>query len=232
MPPGSGAQAIAAGGLHTCAAFSAGLECWGHNSYGELGNQGTVQSNSPVPVANISAGVQAIADGAWHSCALVDGGALCWGTGTSGQLGNGGTSNVSAPVQVSGLTSGVSAIATGYNHTCALVNGAIQCWGDGAQGQLGTMYSKDDATAFNAKKKGVITGKGVLNNRISEYLMLRLAEIGVPTHFVRRLNMREQLIREVEIIPLEVVVRNVAAGSLSERLGISGGHPPAPLDYR
>ena len=62
-------------------------------------------------------------------------------------------------------------------------------------------YFKDDATAFNAQKKGVITGKGVLNNRISEYLMMRLAEIGIPTHFVRRLNMREQLIREVEIIP-------------------------------
>ncbi len=58
-------------------------------------------------------------------------------------------------------------------------------------------YFKDDATAFNAKKQGVITGKGVLNNRISEYLMIRLAEIGIPTHFVRRLNMREQLIREV-----------------------------------
>ena len=83
-----------------------------------------------------------------------------------------------------------------------------------------------------AQKKGVITGKGVLNNRISEYLMLRLAEIGVPTHFVRRLNMREQLIREVEIIPLEVVVRNVAAGSLSHAPGHPGGHPPAALDHR
>ncbi|WP_114377403.1 phosphoribosylaminoimidazolesuccinocarboxamide synthase [Elioraea thermophila] len=86
-------------------------------------------------------------------------------------------------------------------------------------------YFKDDATAFNAQKKGVITGKGVLNNRISEFIMLRLHEIGVPTHFVRRLNMREQLIREVEIIPLEVVVRNVAAGSLSTRLGIAEGTP-------
>ena len=84
-------------------------------------------------------------------------------------------------------------------------------------------YFKDDATAFNNQKKGTITGKGVLNNRISEYLMSRLNDIGVPTHFVRRLNMREQLIREVEIIPLEVVVRNVAAGSLSTRLGIAEG---------
>ena len=84
-------------------------------------------------------------------------------------------------------------------------------------------YFKDDATAFNNQKKGTITGKGVLNNRISEYLMTKLGEIGIPTHFVRRLNMREQLIREVEIIPLEVVVRNVAAGSLSQRLGLDEG---------
>lgn len=84
-------------------------------------------------------------------------------------------------------------------------------------------YFKDDATAFNNQKRGTITGKGVLNNRISEYLMTRLGEIGVPTHFVRRLNMREQLIKEVEIIPLEVVVRNIAAGSLSTRLGIAEG---------
>jgi phosphoribosylaminoimidazole-succinocarboxamide synthase len=86
-------------------------------------------------------------------------------------------------------------------------------------------YFKDDATAFNNQKKGVITGKGVLNNRISEYLMSRLSEIGVPTHFMRRLNMREQLVREVEIIPIEVVVRNVAAGSLSRRFGIPEGTP-------
>lgn len=84
-------------------------------------------------------------------------------------------------------------------------------------------HFKDDATAFNNQKKGTITGKGVINNRISEYLMTRLNEIGVPTHFIRRLNMREQLVRQVEIIPLEVVVRNVAAGSLSQRLGIEEG---------
>ncbi len=84
-------------------------------------------------------------------------------------------------------------------------------------------HFKDDATAFNAKKHEVIDGKGVLNNRISEYVFTNLNEIGVPTHFIKRLNMREQLIREVEIIPLEVVVRNVAAGSLSTRLGIEEG---------
>jgi phosphoribosylaminoimidazole-succinocarboxamide synthase len=94
-------------------------------------------------------------------------------------------------------------------------------------------YFKDDASAFNAKKKGVITGKGVLNNRISEYLMMRLEEIGVPTHFIRRLNMREQLVREVEIIPIEVVVRNVAAGSFAERFGIPEGQtlPRSVVEY-
>ena len=86
-------------------------------------------------------------------------------------------------------------------------------------------YFKDDATAFNNQKRGVITGKGVLNNRISEYLMLRLAEIGVPTHFIRRVNMREQLIKEVEIIPVEVVVRNVAAGSIATRFKMEEGTP-------
>ena len=84
-------------------------------------------------------------------------------------------------------------------------------------------YFKDDATAFNNQKKGVITGKGVINNRISEYLMTRLGEQGVPTHFLRRLNMREQLVREVEIVPLEVVVRNIAAGSLFTAVGADAG---------
>ena len=84
-------------------------------------------------------------------------------------------------------------------------------------------YFKDDATAFNNQKKGTITGKGVLNNRISEFIMERLNEIGVPTHFVRRLNMREQLVKEVEIIPVEVVVRNVAAGTFAKRFNVEEG---------
>ncbi|HZS83885.1 MAG TPA: phosphoribosylaminoimidazolesuccinocarboxamide synthase [Stellaceae bacterium] len=84
-------------------------------------------------------------------------------------------------------------------------------------------YFKDDASAFNDRKKGTIVGKGVLNNRISEFLMTKLGEIGIATHFVRRLNMREQLVRAVEIIPIAIVVRNVAAGSFSQRLGIAEG---------
>ncbi len=91
-------------------------------------------------------------------------------------------------------------------------------------------YFKDDATAFNAEKRATVEGKGVLNNRLSEFFMTGLNAVRVPTHFIRRLNMREQLIRAVEIIPLEVVVRNVAAGSISKRLGIEEGTPlPRPI---
>jgi phosphoribosylaminoimidazole-succinocarboxamide synthase len=91
-------------------------------------------------------------------------------------------------------------------------------------------YFKDDATAFNAEKKDVIEGKGVLNNRLSEYFMSGLNNVGVPTHFIKRLNMREQLVRSCEIIPLEVVVRNYAAGSISKRLGIDEGTQlPRPI---
>ena len=86
-------------------------------------------------------------------------------------------------------------------------------------------YFKDDATAFNAQKKAILEGKGVINNRISEYMMTRLNGIGVQNHFIRRLSLREQLIKEVEIIPLEVVVRNIAAGSIATRLGLAEGTP-------
>jgi phosphoribosylaminoimidazole-succinocarboxamide synthase len=94
-------------------------------------------------------------------------------------------------------------------------------------------YFKDEAYGAAAHKRVVITGKGVLNNRISEYLMVRLGEIGVPTHFVRRLNMREQLVREVEIIPLQVMVRNVAVGSFARRFGLTEGSmlPRSIVEY-
>ncbi len=84
-------------------------------------------------------------------------------------------------------------------------------------------YFKDDATAFNAQKKAVIEGKGVLNNVISEFIMLKLAQENIPTHFVKRLDAREQLIKKVKIIPLEVIVRNISAGSMAKRLGIEEG---------
>jgi len=97
-------------------------------------------------------------------------------------------------------------------------------------------HFKDDATAFNNMKKGTISGKGVINNRISEYLMLRLHDMGIPTHFIRRLNMREQLIKQVQIVPLEVIVRNYAAGSFAKRFGVTEGkaigHPLVEYCYK
>lgn len=91
-------------------------------------------------------------------------------------------------------------------------------------------YFKDDATAFNGEKHDVIAGKGVLNNRISAHLMTKLEAIGIPTHFMRSINMREQLVRSVDVIPIELVVRNIAAGSLCKRLGLKEGEIlPKPL---
>lgn len=86
-------------------------------------------------------------------------------------------------------------------------------------------YFKDDATAFNNLKKDVISGKGILNNYISEFIMLKMSENGVPTHFIKRLSDREQLIRKVKIVPLEVIIRNITAGSMAKRLGIEEGIP-------
>ena len=94
---------------------------------------------------------------------------------------------------------------------------------DGPEDGTLVQYFKDDATAFNAQKKDIITGKGILNNYISEHIMQAVEKIGIPTHFLERLNDREQLIRKLEIIPVEVVVRNFAAGSICPRLGIEEG---------
>ena len=84
---------------------------------------------------------------------------------------------------------------------------------------------KDDATAFNGLKKGTIVGKGVVNNRLSNHFMRLLEKVGVPTHYVEELNDRETLVKKVTIVPLEVIVRNIAAGSLSKRLGLPEGTP-------
>ena len=96
---------------------------------------------------------------------------------------------------------------------------------DGPEAGTLIQYFKDDATAFNAQKKDVIKGKGVLNNYISEHIMQAVGGMGIPTHFLGRLSDREQLIKKLEIIPVEVVVRNVAAGSICPRLGLEEGAP-------
>ena len=95
---------------------------------------------------------------------------------------------------------------------------------------------KDDATAFNGLKKGTISGKGVINNQMSNMLMQKLEEKGVPTHFVKELSQRETLVKKVSIVPLEVIVRNIAAGSFSKRYGVEEGkvfeEPTVEFSYK
>ena len=94
-------------------------------------------------------------------------------------------------------------------------------------------YYKDDATAFNNKKRSTINGKGALNNRISSFLMEKINNLGITTHFIKRLNMREQLVHSVDIIPVEIVVRNIAAGSICKRFNIEEGKdlPKSIVEY-
>src|SRR6266850_1564882 len=99
-----------------------------------------------------------------------------------------------------------------------------------ADPDLVIQYFKDDATAFNAKKRGTIAQKGVLNNAISEVFFRLLEDAGVPTHFVRRLDDRRMLVKRLEIVPVEMVVRNVIAGGLAKRLGLEEGRVlPEPI---
>ena len=93
--------------------------------------------------------------------------------------------------------------------------------------EAGTLiqHFKDDATAFNAQKKAVLEGKGALNNLISAHLFPALGALGIPHHFIERISAREQLIKQVEIVPIEVIIRNVAAGSICSRLGLTEGEP-------
>ena len=94
---------------------------------------------------------------------------------------------------------------------------------EGPEKGTAIQHFKDDATEYNNQKKSTVEGKGVLNNRISEHILSNLNQIGIKTHLIKRLNMREQLIKLVEIIPLEFIVRNIATGSLTKRLGIADG---------
>ena len=104
-----------------------------------------------------------------------------------------------------------------------LYEGKAKILYEGPEKGTAIQHFKDDATAFNNQKKSTVEGKGVLNNRISEHIFNNLNQIGIKTHLIKRLNMREQLVKLVEIIPLEFIVRNIATGSLTKRLGIADG---------
>jgi len=104
-----------------------------------------------------------------------------------------------------------------------LYEGKAKILYEGPEKGTAIQHFKDDATAFNNQKKSTVEGKGVLNNRISEHILNNLNQIGIKTHLIKRLNMREQLVRLVEIIPVEFIVRNIATGSLTKKLGIPDG---------
>ncbi len=136
----SGVIAIAAGWAHTCALRSSGgLECWGTNTKGQLGDSTTTDSRSPVAIFGLSGGVKSVTAGHRHTCALMEGGGVkCWGENASGGVGDGTSINRSAPVDVPGMTGGATALEAGAGHTCALMEGgAVKCWGWNAGGQLG-----------------------------------------------------------------------------------------------
>jgi len=149
-----------AGGFHSCAlVYRVGVMCWGYNASGQLGNNSTTDSTTPVVISGLDVYLTAISAGGEHTCALgVSGGVVCWGNNGHGQLGDKSRVDRHIPVAVSGLSQGVAQIAAGGTHTCALTKeGAVKCWGWNEKGQLGDNSTVDRSTPVDV----VGLGRGV-----------------------------------------------------------------------
>ena len=157
-PALSGVEAIAEGkGHHTCAIITGGgIQCWGRNRFGQLGNGSEEDSTTPVSVADIGGEVTTIAAGLNHTCAIITGGGVrCWGWNAAGQLGNGSFDASPSPVSVVDLGDDVAAIAAGSQHTCAIITGGgVQCWGKNNFGQLGNGSEEDSTTPVSVADIG------------------------------------------------------------------------------
>ncbi len=148
------ATQVSAGSFHTCAIVNGGVQCWGFNFDGQLGNGSYLDSGSPTPVKDLQSGVTALVTGGYHTCAIVGGGVKCWGRNPDGELGNGTIVDSNVPVSVMGLNN-VTAIYAGQYHTCATISdGSVHCWGWNGNGQLG------DGThnATNTGSPSTVTG--------------------------------------------------------------------------
>ncbi|MEP7156440.1 MAG: RCC1 repeat-containing protein [Betaproteobacteria bacterium] len=140
IPDGSGVTSVSVNGGadgFSCATVNGGAQCWGWNNSGQLGNNSTLQSTTPVTALPAGSGVAMVKLGDSHVCALVNAGVQCWGANYNGQLGNGTTSKSLVPVQAIAANSVATMISTGSSYSCAVVSGGLRCWGDNSLGQLG-----------------------------------------------------------------------------------------------
>jgi alpha-tubulin suppressor-like RCC1 family protein len=161
---GSGVVGVASGQFHTCAVSASGaVACWGQNSLGELGDNTTTPSNSPVGAIGAGSGVVALGAGGYHTCAITSTGAVqCWGSNNTGQIGYKSSAQILTPIDVTGLGSGVVAVAAGTDFACALTStGAVECWGHDGHGKLG------DGSLFDSPVPVGVSGLGAGNTAIS-----------------------------------------------------------------